>query len=93
MATQPQIRTLTDKSQFTDAVIMHSYFNVSISGTWTGTITVQRSFDAGSTWADIKSWTANDEEYGFEPERYIYYRIGIKATSAFTGQATVRLSQ
>lgn len=93
MATQPQTRSLTATSQFTDAVIFHSYFNVSISGTWTGTITIQRSFDSGNTWVDIKNYTFNIEEYGFEPERFIYYRIGVKSTSTITGTAVVRLGQ
>lgn len=93
MAKQPQERTITDKAQFTDATVMYSYFNLSISGTWTGTITCQRSFDAGQSWRDIASWTANTEEYGFEPERFVYYQVGVKASSNFSGNATVRLGQ
>ncbi len=93
MATLPITRTLTDKSQFTDAVKLHSYFNLSIEGTWTGTITVQRSFDAGDTWYDVDFWTGNTEEYGFEPERDVYYHVGVKAADAFSGTANVRLGQ
>ena len=37
-------------------------FSISLRGTWTGTVTVQRKVPAG-TWHDVKdaSWTANVE--------------------------------
>lgn len=28
-------------------------WNISVSGTWTGSVTLQRSFDNGSTWHDV----------------------------------------
>ena len=88
-------RTITASNQFTDPVKLSGYFNVSISGTWTGTITVQRSWDLGSTWLDVDSWTANIEEYGLEPEHtnVVYYRIGAKTNALTNGSAILRLSQ
>ncbi len=88
-------RTITTNSQFTDPVKLSGYFNVSISGTWTGTITVQRSWDLGSTLLDVDTWTANTEEYGLEPEHTntVYYRIGAKADALSSGSAVLRLSQ
>jgi hypothetical protein len=71
---------------------MVGYFNISISGTWVGKITVQRAFDGGSTWFDVATWTANTQEYGFEPEREVYYRAGIKLGEYVSGQADLRLS-
>jgi len=88
-----QTRSISAENLYTDAVELRSFFNVSISGTWVATITCQRSFDFGSTWFDVKSWTANVQEYGFEPETKVYYRMGIK-TGAFTsGTAVIRISQ
>ena len=86
-------RTLTGENQFTDAASIIGYFNISISGTWGGTITVQRSFDDGSTWFDVATWTANTQEYGFEPERGVQYRIGMKLGGYTSGSPVLRLSQ
>jgi hypothetical protein len=86
-------RSIDNENLFTDAVEIVSYFNISISGTWAGTVTVQRSFDGGSTWFDVATWTENTEEYGLEPERGVYYRVGIKTGEFTSGTAAVRLSQ
>lgn len=88
-----QTRSISNENLFTDAVEMLAYFNISVSGTWGGTVTVQRSFDGGSTWLDVATWTANTEEFGFEPERGIWYRVGIKTGDYGSGTAVVRLSQ
>jgi len=86
-------RTLTGENQFTDPASIIGYFNISISGTWDGTITAQRSFDDGSTWFDVATWTANTQEYGFEPERGVQYRIGMKLGGYTSGSPVLRLSQ
>ena len=87
-------RTITASNQFTDPVKLSGYFNVSISGTWVGTITVQRSWDLGSTWLDVDSWTINAEEYGLEPEHtnVVLYRVGAKEGALTSGSASLRLS-
>ncbi len=88
-------RTITASNQFTDPVKLRGYFNLSVEGTWTGTLTVQRSFDLGSTWYDVDTFTANTEEYGLEPEytNVVLYRIGAKADALSSGSAVLRLSQ
>jgi hypothetical protein len=88
-------RTITGSNQFTDPVKLSGYFNLSVSGSWLGTITVQRSFDLGSTWFDVAEFTTNTEEYGLEPEHtnVVLYRAGAK-TDKFNGtNCTIRLSQ
>ena len=88
-------RTITSSNQFTDPVKLSGYFNVSISGSWTGTVTVQRSFDLGSTWLDVASFTENTEEYGLEPEHtnVVLYRVGAKADEFNGASCVLRLSQ
>ena len=86
-------RSISANNTFTDRVQLAGYFNVSISGTWSGTITCQRSFDQGSTWFDVKDWDENIQEYGFEPERGVWYQIGFKDGGYDSGTATLRLSQ
>ncbi len=86
-------KSVTGANSFSDAVELTGNFNLSISGTWTGTVTVQRSFDGGSTWYDVETWTANTEEYGFEAEKGIQYKVGIKTGAYGSGTCVLRLSQ
>jgi len=67
-------------------------FNLSISGTWAGTVTLQRSFD-GQTWQDVETFTANAERVGDDPEKNINYRVGFKTGEYTSGTASVRISQ
>ena len=93
MAQKLRTRSIDNENLFTDAAEIVGYFNISISGTLEGKVTAQRSFDEGSTWFDVETWTVNTEEYGFEPERVIQYRVGIKTGEYTSGTAVVRLSQ
>ena len=93
MGSKLQSRSITGENQFTDPIECVGYFNISISGTWDATVTVQRSFDLGSTWFDVASWIANTEEYGFEPERGVQYRGGVKTAGFSSGTIVLRLSQ
>jgi len=86
-------RVINSDNLFTDSVELTGHFNVSISGTWSATLTVQRSFDSGDTWFDVKTFVSNAQEYGFEPEAGVFYRIGTKLGEFVSGVATVRLSQ
>ena len=93
MTVKLRTRTIGAENLFSDAVELVGYFNLSITGTWVATVTVQRSFDSGSTWYDVDTWTTNTQEYGLEPERGIQYRIGIKTGGYTSGSCVVRLSQ
>ena len=86
-------RTITGANQYTDAIEVVGYFNLSISNTWAGTLTVQRSFDDGATWHDVDTWTENTQEYGLEPEGGVWYRAGIGVGDYTSGTCVVRLSQ
>lgn len=95
MATGKAIVTLSISAQntFSTAVEMRGYFNFSISGTWAGTVFIQRSFDKGVTWLDVDSYTANTEQKGIEPEGGVQYRFGIKTGGYTNGTLVGRLSQ
>ena len=93
MAKRLATRSISGSNIFTDRVQLAGYFNISISGVWEGTITCQRSFDKGSTWFDVNTWTENIQEYGFEPEGGVWYQAGFKDAEWNSGTATVRLSQ
>jgi len=79
---------LTGADQFTSAISVVGDLSLTISGTFVATITVQRSFDEGSTWLDVDTFTAPTEEIGFEPAG-TQYRVGIKAGEYTSGTATV----
>ena len=64
------------------------YLNISIWGTFSGSIAIQRSFDRGATWLTIDIFTVPAEDYGFEPEECLYRFF---STEFSTGTAHVRL--
>jgi hypothetical protein len=83
--------SITAEDTFTDPARLEGYFNLSISGTWAATVTVQRSID-NSTWVDVNTYTANFEGTGFEPE-FMWYRIGVKTGDFTSGTVAVRLGR
>ena len=85
--------SLTAQNTYTPAVYLLGTFNFSLSGTWVGTVTIQRSFDRGTTWQDVASYTSNIEDAGTEPEGGVLYRAGPKTGGYTSGTMVVRLSQ
>jgi len=64
------------------------------SGTWTATVTLQRSISEPGTWVDVATFTANGTATyndGLD-NQVIYYRIGIKTGNYTSGTAVVSLS-
>lgn len=82
--------SVTAENTFTDKLQVIGHFNLSISGTWAATVTVQRSWN-GTDWFDVDTFTSNYEGVGFDAEE-VFYRAGVK-TGAFTsGTVVLRLS-
>jgi hypothetical protein len=81
-------KTISAENTFTDAVLTEGYFNISISGTFAATVTVQRSWDA-STWYDVNSFTTQFQGAGFDPE-FTYYRAGVKTGAYTSGDVVIR---
>ena len=88
-------KSITAQNTFTDAVPVNKdqKLNVSVSGVTAGggTVTLQRSFDAGSSWADVKTFTADEEGFVEDVEDEAVYRIGIKTGEYVGGTVVVRL--
>jgi hypothetical protein len=74
------------QNTWSPAIQVVGSFNLSISGTFSATVTVQRSED-GSTWRDVDTWTAPSEEVGYDPILN-YYRVGL-ATGDYTSGTVV----
>lgn len=81
--------SLTGANQFSPSLNIVGHFNLSISGTFSATVTVQRSFN-NTDWFDVETFTAAAERYGFDPSQ-CYYRVGIKTGAYTSGTAVVSL--
>lgn len=94
-----ETKDITAENSFTNALEITGEFNLSIYGTFSATVTLQRSFDAGTTWHDVNSWTAPFEGVDTEPALRDYgvtpvvaqYRVGVKTGGYTSGTANVRL--
>ena len=55
-------------------------FTVSLTGTWTATVTLQRSFDDGASWIDVTTYTVNTTTTYSDglDNQIVLYRIGVK---------------
>lgn len=73
-------------------------FNVSLWGTFVGSVQLERSFDNGTTWLPLTAagtplyvWTAPASEVCEEPEAGVLYRLN--CTAYTSGTVNYRLSQ
>lgn len=93
---------LSGNLQFTDpiqvtglSVSSGRLFNITIAGTWAGTLFLQRSVGSVGNWVNVgTSWTSNIATTfndGFD-NQIIFYRIGFTASSYVSGTANVTLS-
>lgn len=89
--------TSTSTSNTTQEVIGGTrYFYIQLSGTWSGTVTLQRSVDGeDSGFVDVKTWTGNisgTESYSDDLDNIVaWYRMGFKSGDYTSGTATATL--
>ena len=70
-------------------------FKVTITGTWVGTVSLQRSFDsAESGFSSVRTYTANKSENITDEfdNSVVWYRLGFEAGDYTSGTATVTLA-
>lgn len=67
---------------------------LSLSGTWTATVHVQRSFDGGSSWLDVEPFTNNIETdiSDLTTNADVLYRVTIKSGNYTSGSVNVILA-
>lgn len=97
--------SLTAENTFTDHIFAAdkpdlNALNLSISGLTDSTVTVQVSYDSGTTWFDIAQYTSTDAVNGCIVkviegcgEGVAAYRVGIKTGDYGTDTVVCRLSQ
>lgn len=88
-------KSVTAQNQFTDNLFVRfrERASISISGTWTATVTLQRSFDQGSTWFDVDPevpWTANIQT-SFVCDEDCHIRLGVKTGNFTSGPVECRI--
>ena len=69
-------------------------FSITITGTWTATVTLQRSVGEVGSWVDVTTYSGNTSttyEDGLD-NQIIYYRIGIDTGDYTSGTAVLALS-
>ncbi len=100
LTSQGQLVTLDagGENQWSDpvrvsGVLTDRSFTVTISGTWAGTVSLQRSFGSPGAWITTKTYTANTTEVisdGLD-NSIVYYRIGIGSGDYTSGTAEFRM--
>lgn len=65
-----------------DSLEVYGFWTFTTHGTWSGNVTIQRSFDNGNTWNDFRTYSSekdsNTSSSGDEEERGVLYRIQMK---------------
>lgn len=89
--------SISSDGTFSDAIRVtgtNRSFAISISGTWTGTLTLQRSIDAPGDWTDVATYTINTSTSYADGlnNQEIYYRIGFKTSAYGSGTAVLQLT-
>ena len=70
-------KSISAENTFSDALSLRGDFSISIGGLSDSTLTVQRSFDGGSNWADVDTFTSAYEGNGYDAVG-AQYRAGVK---------------
>ena len=85
--------SISAEDTYTDSVVMdHEGLDVSVSGTFVAVVTVQRSFDNGSTWLDIEDLATACERHG-NGCIGAWYRAGVKTGDYTSGTVAVRIGR
>ena len=87
---------ISAENTFSAGIYINGVFDFSLSGTWSGTITVQRKRDdAGASWEDVEDFNGNGIYPGEDIEKNVavQYRFGFKTGNYTSGAATGRFSE
>lgn len=91
---------LSGSAQFSDPIRVTGVgsarqITVDITGTWTGTVSLQRSLGGPGAWVTVTTWTANTAGTGYNDNldnSDAYYRIGFDTGDHSSGTATCSLT-
>lgn len=85
--------TITAQNTFTEPlkVSINKRYSLTISGTFDATITLQKTYDSGTTWFDVERFVGPDSDVSIEVPENLQVRIGVKTGEFVSGSAYVRL--
>jgi hypothetical protein len=83
---------VSGEDSFTDALCPKGNFNVSVSGQFTGTVRLLRSFDSFITEKTMDVFTNSLEDDYNDPDPNAQYKIGVRANELSVGAVDVILS-
>ena len=85
-------KSISAEDTFTDWVLFTSgtYVDLSISGTFSATVTLQRKFEKYGSPLDVDTFTSSAEK-DFYVAATAYYRVGIKTGDYTSGTANVKM--
>lgn len=100
--TQPRVNTIVKGTStgsttgvIDSAIVVEGAFTMNTSGTWIGTVTLQRSIN-GTTWENYRAWTSNEDrniQYsGTEEEDNVQYRINVTEHTSGTINADLTVN-
>ncbi|MFP4477323.1 MAG: ubiquitin-activating E1 FCCH domain-containing protein [Desulfatibacillaceae bacterium] len=86
---ETSVSSSTGSDQMSDAIeVSPGGVLVVATGSWSATVTLQRSHDGGVTWYDHAAWTANTNTVLTEAQSGIRYRVGVKNGDYTSGTVT-----
>ena len=87
------VASLAVANSYSGPIKLFGIFNFSLSGSFVGTAVVRRSFDSGSSWVEVETFTSPVEIIGEEPEKDILYDWGVNSGYYTSGSINGRLGQ
>jgi hypothetical protein len=92
--------SVTGAGQFTSSIRVvgvdnSRVFTIDISGTWSATVTLQRSIAEEGNWTDVTTYTTNQSAVSFDDaldNQIVYYRIGVDTGDYTSGTAVCTLT-
>ncbi len=79
---------------YSDSLEVFGYWTFTTHGTWSGTLTIQRSYDNGATWKDYRTYSSakdsNTSTSGEEEEENVLYRLRMEDYAA-SSSGTLKL--
>jgi len=83
-----------ESAAFTDPLLLDKNEEIvfAVAGSWTGTSTLQKSYDGGSTYLDYFQTTNNDTLSITSDEDDVFWRAGVKSGDYIDGTVNVRIT-
>ena len=83
--------SVTAENQWTSGKWVHDHGTVVLSGTFSATVSLQRSGDRGTTWKDTGDTWTSAGVYTFTDYTDGYYRVGVATGNYTSGTAVLWL--